>query len=402
MGPGTFDQRRATLAALALAGVWAAAALAQAQASIILATTTSTQDSGLLDILVPRFEQRRGIEVKVIAVGTGAALRMAASGNADVVLVHAPASERTYVEAGDLVEGRLVMHNDFVIVGPRGDPAGVGRERTAADAMRAIAARGTFISRGEESGTHTQELALWATAGINPRTLARREETGQGMGATLSVADQKGAYALTDRGTYLAQRARLSLAVLFQGDTSLRNVYHVYAVNPAKHPKTKLTEARQFIDFLVSPAVQRAIGEFKRDQFRRILVFSRCGRPALAAHTLRGSCDSDDQSPDGIERVDEIIDETHWTRGRLLGDAPGMPETFSKRLLTAGLVAGSCFGAWFLGSTSASAQQPNPTSTQPESTSPAETPDRSHVFDMGEIVVVGTPDGQPTVRRRRF
>lgn len=267
MGPGTFYRRRATLAALALAGVWAAAGLAQAQASIILATTTSTQDSGLLDILVPRFEQRRGIEVKVIAVGTGAALRMAASGNADVVLVHAPAAERTYVKAGDLVEGRLVMHNDFVVVGPPGDPAGVGRERTAADAMRAISARGTFISRGDESGTHTQELALWATAGINLRNLARREETGQGMGATLSVADQKRAYTLTDRGTYLAQRARLSLTVLFQGDTSLRNVYHVYAVNPAKHPKAKLTEARQFIDFLVSPAVQRAIGEFKRDQY---------------------------------------------------------------------------------------------------------------------------------------
>ncbi len=268
-----FCLRRVALATLALAVLWVATGLAQDKPSIILATTTSTQDSGLLDVLVPRFEQQRGIDVKVIAVGTGAALRMAASGDADAVLVHAPASERTYVEAGDLVEGRLVMHNDFVIVGPRVDPAGVGRQRTATDAMRAIASRGTFISRGDESGTHTQELALWATAGINPRNLARREETGQGMGATLSVADQKGAYTLTDRGTYLAQRARLSLALLFQGDTSLRNVYHVYAVNPAKHPKAKLAEARQFIAFLVSPAVQRAIGEFKRDQYGESLFF---------------------------------------------------------------------------------------------------------------------------------
>jgi tungstate transport system substrate-binding protein len=243
------------------------------KASIILATTTSTQDSGLLDVLVPRFEKERGVEVKVIAVGTGAALRMAASGDADVVLVHSPAAERAYVEAGDLIEGRLVMHNDFVIVGPAHDPAGVQMTRVVADAMQAIAARGAFISRGDQSGTHTQELALWKAAGIDPRTLTRREETGQGMGATLTIANQKLAYTLTDRGTYLAQRARLTLALLFQGDASLRNVYHVYAVNPRRHPRAKLAEAKQFIDFLISAPIQQAIRSFKPDQFGQPLFF---------------------------------------------------------------------------------------------------------------------------------
>ena len=250
-----------------IAALAASSVAAQTRPSIILATTTSTQDSGLLDVLVPRFEMARGIEVKVIAVGTGAALRMAASGDADVVLVHAPRAERTYVNAGDLIEGRLVMHNDFVVVGPPDDPARVRGQRTIADAMRAIAARGTFISRGDESGTHAEELALWVDAGVDPRAVPRREETGQGMGATLSVAEQKRAYTLTDRGTYLAQRRRLTLAIVLQGDPRLRNVYHVYAVNPARHPKAKVAQARQFIEFLVLPAIQYAIGAFKRDQF---------------------------------------------------------------------------------------------------------------------------------------
>ena len=258
---------RRAFAAVLLAAIVAGHPTAQPRPSIILATTTSTQDSGLLDVLVPRFEKERGIDVKVIAVGTGAALRMAASGDADAVLVHAPASEKPYVDAGDLIEGRLVMHNDFVLVGPTEDPAGVRGQRTVADAMRAVAARAIFISRGDESGTHTQELTLWTRAGIDPRTLKRREETGQGMGATLNVADQKRAYTLTDRGTYLAQRARLKLEILFQGDPSLRNIYHVYAVNPVRHPKAKLAEAKQFIDFLTAPDIQRAIGAFKRDQF---------------------------------------------------------------------------------------------------------------------------------------
>ena len=265
-------KRIPSLIALALVLI-AAAGRAQSKPSIILATTTSTQDSGLLDLLVPRFERDRGIDVKIIAVGTGAALRMASTGDADVVLVHAPTVEQQYVTSGDLIDGRLVMHNDFVIVGPADDPAGVRRARSIADVMRAIASRGRFVSRGDRSGTHIQELALWSAAEIAPRELDRREETGQGMGATLNVADQRRAYALTDRGTYIAQRARLGLVILFQGDPTLRNVYHVYAVNPAKHPKANRAEAKQFIDFLVSTPIQHAIAAFKRDQYGESLFF---------------------------------------------------------------------------------------------------------------------------------
>jgi tungstate transport system substrate-binding protein len=264
---------RSLVVALTIALALPTFGIAQAKPSIILATTTSTQDSGLLDVLVPRFEKERGIEVKVIAVGTGAALRMAGTGDADVVLVHAPDAERKYVESGDLIDGRLVMHNDFVIVGPPADPAGVKTVKTAADAMRAIAARGVFISRGDDSGTHAAERALWAAARVDPKSLDRREETGQGMGATLNVADQKRAYTLTDRGTYLSLRKRLNLVILFQGDPSLRNVYHVYVVNPARHPKARHAEARAFIEFLVSPAIQQAIGAFKQDIYGESLFF---------------------------------------------------------------------------------------------------------------------------------
>jgi len=248
-------------------------AIAQAKPSLILGTTTSTQDSGLLDLLVPRFEKERRIEVKVIAVGSGAALRMAERGDVDVVLVHSPTSDQRYVEAGDLVDGRLVMHNDFLIVGPADDPAGIRKLTSITEAMRAIAALSVFISRGDDSGTHTQELALWAAARIDPRSLTRREETGQGMGATLNIADQKRAYTITDRGTYLALRQKLGLAILFQDDPSLRNVYHVYAVNPKKHPSIKAAEARAFIDFLVSAPIQQWIASFGRDKYGESLFF---------------------------------------------------------------------------------------------------------------------------------
>lgn len=255
--------------------VFAASALGSAQSrpSIILATTTSTQDSGLLDVLVPRFEQETGIEVKVIAVGTGAALRMGATGDADVLLVHAPEAEQPYVQAGDLVDGRQIMHNDFVLVGPPDDPVGVRKATTAADAMRAIAARGVFVSRGDDSGTYKAELALWQRAKIDPTSVARREETGQGMGATLNVADQKRAYTLADRGTYLALQRRLALRIVFEGDAGLRNVYHAYAVNPARHPRAQRALARRFIDFLVSPAIQQAMAAFKHDEFGQSLFF---------------------------------------------------------------------------------------------------------------------------------
>lgn len=262
---------RVAFLALFAASAWSAPALAQQ--SIILATTTSTADTGLLDILVPQFEKQTGTEVKIIAVGTGAALRMASTGDADAVLVHSPPAEQKYVDSGDLVEGRQVMHNDFVVVGPADDPAGVGKAKTVEDAMRAIAAGGVFVSRGDDSGTHTKELSLWQAARIDPETIDRREETGQGMGATLNVADQRRAYTLTDRGTYLALRERLELDILFEGDPTLRNIYHAYVVSPQKHGGVKAAAARAFVQFLVTPETQKTIGDFKRADYGQPLFF---------------------------------------------------------------------------------------------------------------------------------
>lgn len=234
---------------------------APASRSLLLATTTSTQDSGLLDEIVPPFEKETGIEVKVIAVGTGAALKMAARGDADAVLVHAPEAERPLVESGELVEGRRVMHNDFLLVGPADDPARAAKAATLVEALAAIAETGTFVSRGDESGTHRMEMSLWKVAGVDPARVTR-EETGQGMGATLHVADQKGAYTLVDRGTWLALRKRLALQPISEGDSRLRNVYSVHVVSPAKHPAANAAAARRFVEHLVAPETQRAIGAF--------------------------------------------------------------------------------------------------------------------------------------------
>ncbi len=247
--------------------------------SLILATTTSTQDSGLLEALVPLFEAATGTRVKVIAVGSGAALAMARRGDADAVLSHAPEAEAPLVAAGDLVEGRRVMHNDFVLVGPPADPAGVRGAGSIEEAMGRIAARGTFISRGDTSGTHAKELALWRAAGLDPAAV-RREETGQGMGATLNIADQRRGYTLTDRATYLALRGRLALEVLFEGAAPLLNVYHVYVVNPAKHPRVNAAQARAWAAFLVAPETQRVIGEFGRDRFGQPLFTPGAGTSA--------------------------------------------------------------------------------------------------------------------------
>ena len=234
---------------------------------IILATTTSTQDTGLLDSLLPMFQSQTGIAVKPIAVGTGAALEMARRGDADAVLVHAPDAERAYVESGDLIGGRLIMHNDFLLLGPTGDPAQVRGRKDAAAAMKAIAAAGSFVSRGDGSGTEKEELALWKAAGVSPGSIPKREETGQGMGATLLVADARQTYTLTDRGTYLAFRDRLSLVPLVEGDPRLRNIYHAYVVNPGKHPTAHRSEATRFVRFLTDPKTQAWIGQFGRAKF---------------------------------------------------------------------------------------------------------------------------------------
>lgn len=247
--------------------------------AIILATTTSTYDSGLLDELVPRFEARTGIEVKVIAVGTGAALRMAGEGDADAVLVHAPEAEAPYVASGDLVSGRLVMTNDYVIAGPPGDPAAAASAPGLPAALAAIAAGGRFVSRGDDSGTHKRELALWAEAGIDPAALPR-EETGQGMGATLAIASERRAYTLTDRATWLALRHALDLAVLVEGHPALLNVYHVYVVNPERHDGVAAKEAEAFAAFLLEPETQALIGRFRAAEFGRSLFTPAAAPPA--------------------------------------------------------------------------------------------------------------------------
>lgn len=179
-------------------------------------------------------------------------MEMAKKGDADAVLSHAPDAERQLVERGDLVEGQLVMHNDFILVGPPGDPAGVKQADSLEEAMRRIAAAGGFISRGDNSGTHVNELSLWKLAGIDPATVSRREETGQGMGATLNIADQRRSYTLTDRATYLALRDRLQLEVVFEGAAPLLNIYHVYVVNPEKHEGVRAAQARAWVAFLVA------------------------------------------------------------------------------------------------------------------------------------------------------
>src|SRR4051812_9439101 len=234
---------------------------------MILPTTTSTQDSGLLDSLLPMFKRETCIEVKPIAVGTGAALEMARRGDADAVLVHAPEAEKAYVESGDLISGRLVMHNDFLIIGPKEDPGHIRGGKDAVAAMKAIAAAGSFVSRGDGSGTEKKELELWKAAGLSPRSMVRRGEAGQGMGATLLVADARQTYTLTDRGTYLAFKDKLSLVPLVEGDPRLLNIYHAYVVNPGKHPTVKRSEAARFVRYLTEPKVQEWIGQFGRAKF---------------------------------------------------------------------------------------------------------------------------------------
>lgn len=260
---------RRALSVLSVLSVISTAPISAQQncSEMILATTTSTQDTGLLDSLLPMFQRESCIKVKPIAVGTGAALEMARRGDADAALVHAPEAEKAYVQSGDLIEGQLIMHNDFLIIGPKGDPAHVGGGKDAEAAMKAIAAGGSFVSRGDGSGTEKKELALWKAAGVSPASISKREETGQGMGATLLVADSRQTYTLTDRGTYLAFKGKLSLVPLVEGDPELRNIYHAYVVNPGKHPTARRSEATRFVRFLTDPKTQEWIGHFGKAKF---------------------------------------------------------------------------------------------------------------------------------------
>jgi len=242
--------------------------------TLILATTTSTQDSGLLDVLIPMFETESGYTVQTVAVGTGQALKMGEEGNADVLLVHAPKSEEDFMANGFGKDRASVMHNDFVIVGPVSDPAGIKRTTSALDALKMIYEAGSiFISRGDDSGTHKKELDIWSEAELDPHGQAWYLETGQGMGATLIVASEKDAYTLTDRGTYLAQRNNVQLGILLEGDPPLLNPYHVITVNPDKWANVNYEGAMAFYNFMISPETQKVIGEFGVEQYGQPLFF---------------------------------------------------------------------------------------------------------------------------------
>lgn len=249
-----------------------------ARPDLILATTTSTQDSGLLDVLIPDFEKKTGYKVKTVAVGTGAALAMGEKGEADVLLVHAPDSEKKLVDDKTGINYQLVMHNDFIVVGPSSDPAKVKETKTTTDALKAIyASPSIFVSRGDDSGTDKMEKALWKKANIKP-TGSKYQESGQGMGQTLTMASDKEAYTLTDRATYLATKKNLKLDIVLEGDASLLNIYHVMQVNPEKFPKVNADGAKAFDDYLINADTQKLIGSFGKDKYGQALFFPDAGK----------------------------------------------------------------------------------------------------------------------------
>ncbi|TPM43692.1 extracellular solute-binding protein [Mesorhizobium sp. B2-3-2] len=236
--------------------------------SIVVASTTSTQDSGLFDYILPLFEKKTGISVKVVAQGTGQALDTGRRGDADVVFVHAKAQEEKFIKEGFGVKRFDVMYNDFVLVGPKSDPAGISGTKDIAAALIAIEAKkAAFVSRGDRSGTHSAELGLWKTAGIDIEAAKGPwyKEIGQGMGAALNAAAAMNAYTLSDRGTWLSFKNRGVLDIAVEGDKRLFNQYGVMLVNPHKHPSVKVEAGQRFIDWLVSPEGQKAIGEYKID-----------------------------------------------------------------------------------------------------------------------------------------
>jgi tungstate transport system substrate-binding protein len=261
------NRRRIIAAAALCAAVLAAPAHAQDK-SIVVASTTSTRDSGLFEYLLPIFKQKTGITVKVVALGTGQALDVGRRGDADVVFVHAREQEEKFLAEGHGVKRFPVMYNDFVLIGPEDDPAGVKGIKDVAKAFRAIKEKkADFISRGDRSGTHIAELKLWKIAGIDI-TKDRGpwyKEIGQGMGAALNTAQADNAYVLSDRGTWIHFRNKGNLTILVEGDKRMFNQYGVMLVNPAKHPNVKKELGQEFIDWLVSPEGQKAIADYKID-----------------------------------------------------------------------------------------------------------------------------------------
>ena len=238
--------------------------LIYAEERIRLATTTSTESSGLLGVMLPPFEERFGVVVDVIAVGTGKALKFGENGEVDVVLVHAPAAEEKFVNAGFGVNRRRVMFNDFILVGPGEDPAGIRALKNTTAVMARIASAGEpFVSRGDDSGTHKRELLLWKGSGIEPKG-QWYVEAGQGMGAVLTIASEKQGYTLTDRATYLAYRDKIQLEILFEGDENLHNPYSIISVNPQRHPHVKYVWAMALTGWFTSPEGQRIIAGYKK------------------------------------------------------------------------------------------------------------------------------------------
>jgi tungstate transport system substrate-binding protein len=272
-------------AALILISLVVLSSCQAAKKDVILATTTSTQDTGLLDVLVPMFEKKTGYRVKTVAVGTGQALAMGQKGEADVMLVHAPSSELPLVDSGVAVNRRPVMHNDFVIAGPASDPAKIKGLSSATQAFTEISRSGSrFISRGDDSGTHKKELEVWKAAGVTPKPAGSKapawyQETGAGMGQTLAVASEKDGYVLTDRATFLSLGKNIALQLLVGGDKTLLNIYHVMQVNPEKFPKVNAKGAKAFVEFLVSPEIQKVIGDFGKDKYGQSLFFPDAGKP---------------------------------------------------------------------------------------------------------------------------
>jgi tungstate transport system substrate-binding protein len=271
----------ALIAAVFLIGMaLPATAAGPAQKNLILATTTSTQDSGLLDVLIPVFEKKTGYFVKTIAVGSGQAMAMGQKGEADVLLVHSPDAEKKFMAEGSGVNRLIVMHNDFVVVGSPADPAAIKGAKSTVEAFKKIAAAGAlFLSRGDNSGTHAKEKGIWKAAGINPEGQKWYQQTGLGMGQTLNVAAEKKGYILADRGTWLSLQQRLGLPILKEGDPILLNVYHVIQVNPAKWPKVNVDGAKVFSDFMVSAETQGIIKTFGLEKYGGALFFPDGGKP---------------------------------------------------------------------------------------------------------------------------
>jgi len=239
---------------------------------IIFATTTSTQDTGLLDELIPVFEKKSGYRVKTIAVGSSQAMAMGGKGEADVLLVHSKDAEEKFVKDGFGINRRIVMHNDFVILGPKDDPARIRGLASAADAFRKIAAsKSLFVSRGDKSGTHVMEQKLWKKAGLNPEKEKWYQQTGLGMGQTLAVVVEKRGYTLCDRATYLSRKNKIDAAVLVEGDAALLNIYHVIEVNPKKFPRVNAEGGKAFADFWVAPETQKLIKDFGIRKYGAIL-----------------------------------------------------------------------------------------------------------------------------------